>query len=242
MKKYLLLAGFLFLSSCGGSGGTPNITTQNLNTNNTVTSTEIDSNALKSYMTFDVLGGVFRKNSSATSAEIIDSESDTSVNKRIETVNTEPQPFEVDYSNQYVGSQGKGRMVISALGSGTELNDLRHFNALTLRFLFFNYAFNNPCVGSLSLDGELRCEITGDYKMGAKEFSGEAHCVNGPKANPISVLYITPQKVHEIGVDATLKIKGDFHRYKSYSYEGKITIDGEDLTIEDLIGRGGSCS
>lgn len=209
-------------------------------------------------MAFDVLGGVFRKNRTEADSMIV---AKLSLNvpppptvppqqpQEPSSPTLQSSPFEIDHSNQYSGYEGKGRLVISALGSGEELFPpnspepiVRHFTALTLRFIFHNYAFNNQCLGEMFLDGEVHCEITGDYEMEKEQFLGEAHCVHGPKSNPATLLYITPKKIYQLGIDANLHIDGDLYRYRSYQYEGKIFIDGEEHSIEDLLPRGGSCS
>lgn len=267
MKKiYLLLP--LFIISCGHSDG---ITTQNNEENliklktkfESVGEIQVNPELLKSYMTFDVLGGVFRKSSTATTNSIVLESKGLSTNKEKTTGKLsislpppvvaesttppeEPEPIEseqieIDYSNQYVGYEGEGKLVISALGAGEESDGIRHLSSLTLRFLFFNYAFNNPCLGNIYLDGEVQCEISGDYKIEKGEFLGQAHCMHGPKDDPIPILYITSQRFYEIGVDANLTIDGSIYQYKNYRYEGKITIDGENLKVEDLI-NSGSCS
>ncbi len=152
------------------------------------------------------------------------------------------EPFEIDYANQYSGYEGEGKLALSVFGRGEEADGIRHLSSMTLRFLFFDYAFNSPCLGLLYLDGEVRCEVAGDYSIEKQEFSGQAHCTNGPADEPIPILYITPQKFYEVSIDANLQIDGNIYQYRSYRYEGDIMIDGEALKIEDLVEQGGSCS
>lgn len=251
MKKNIALLGVFFILSCGHSSqvaqktGEDKIVTEDLGGD----IGEIDLNLLKSYMAFDVLGGVFRKNTAEADSMIVAKLSLNVPPPQPSSSELQSSPFNIDYSNQYSGAEGKGRLVISALGSGEEFFSphspdpvVRHFTALTLRFIFHNYAFNNECLGEMFLDGEVHCEIAGDYEMEKEQFLGEAHCVHGPKSNPATVLYITPQKIYELGLDAILHIDGNIYRYNSYKYDGKISIDGEEQSIEDIQPKGGSCS
>ena len=253
----LLIITVSFINSCGNSSGQGNSINSNKNNNLEVSPTAENPN-IKSYMTFDVLGGVFRKTGDGAAGMLLD-EGESSkgflVDKTslslppppIPQANASNSPFTIDSSSQYLGYQGKGRLTISALGSGEEVTQstkdiIRQFSSLTLRFVFHKFGFNNTCLGLVYLDGEIECDVRGDYELSNQNFLGEAHCSNGPKTNPAPLIYITDQKNYSVELDANLKIDGDIYLYKSYSYDGSITIDGEKGAINDLIGKGGSCS
>ncbi|MBI4223928.1 MAG: hypothetical protein HY609_03260 [Deltaproteobacteria bacterium] len=159
------------------------------------------------------------------------------------------EAFVIDYSRQYVGFENKGRMTLSVFGEGEEVfppnnpeNVVRHFSSLVLRFVFHDFAFNNPCLGPVKLKGEIACVVEGDYEVQTGEFLGEALCQNGPPDNPIPVLYKVPQKDFVAELNARLAIDGDPYRFRSYVYDGVIVIDGEELSVKDNVWKGASCS
>lgn len=265
-----MLIPFVFLFACGGatrpSGQNDSQNQNNLTTGDQTVSGDFDPNT-NFYLTFDLLGGVFRKNQASSAAMYLDTES--AVAKSISTYpstylpttnhqgNTQETPTEspqqdglvVDYSRQYVGFENKGRMSLSVFGEGQEIsptNDpediVRHFSQLILRFVFHDFAFNNPCLGVVKLKGEITCVVAGDYEVSAEQFLGEAHCQNGPLDNPAPVIYKIPQKDFSAELNTHLTIDGDPYRYRSYSYEGLIVIDGEEFSVKDNIAKGASCS
>lgn len=259
-NKILLLFLMFSLFSCGGSQSVgENIENNNniSNLNENQASQPVINPNIKFYMTFDVLGGVFRKNNQAA-------DSVTLANKSISVTHVpeeEPQqsatppnhglvsePFEIDTSKRYNGLDGEGLLTLSIFGDGEEIhpvNDtkdvVRHFSTLTLRFVFHDFTFNNPCLGKVKLKGEIHCEVQGDYEMQTENFLGEAHCTNGPKGGPNPVLYKIPQRDYSIEFDAGLRIDGNPYQYRSYKYDGEITIDGETMLIQDSVTKGASC-
>lgn len=254
MQTKSICLAFLMLTflSCGGEEQPSNSNivnkTNNLDENSAIG--PIDQN-IKFYMTFDILGGMFRKDEEPSNAITLAKGLVTTHPSGETPEETGPfpsEPFQIDASKNYRGLNGEGLLTLSMLGEGEEIfpshdpqNIIRHFSALTLRFVFHDYAFNNPCLGKVKLKGELHCEIQGDYEMKPKTFLGEAHCVDGPKENPKPILYRVPQKDFAVEVDSVLIIDGDPYRYRSYDYDGEIAIDGEKLPIKDLIHQGSSC-
>lgn len=218
---------------------------------------------IENYITFDFLGGVFRKSIELENM-ILDGagEPATSVGKLSANV-LPPQttsavtaettggqkPFVIDTSYSFVGKNGSGKLVISASGSGTDeytnsdvSQKIQHFDPLKLHFLFFNYAFNNKCLGEVHMDGEIVCDISGKYDTAARKFLGNAHCANGPVDQPQTILYITESANYDVVIDADLIINGNPFNYGSYKNSGTISIDGIEKKIEELITGGYSCS
>ena len=212
---------------------------------------------IENYITFDVLGGVFRK-SMEMEAMVLDGGEEAVPSAAKLSIHVLPpktetkdgqKSFLIDAAYSFVGKNGSGKLVISTSGNGAdeyisaELGPkIRHFNPLRLRFLFFNYAFSNKCLGEVHLDGEIICDITGKYDSTARKFLGNAHCANGPAEQPQTLLYITEMADYEIGMNANMIINGNPFNYGSYKNSGTITIDGVEKKIEELITAGDSCS
>lgn len=255
MSKNWTWIPLILLVSCSGTEGTNdtngNPSQNNVTIGNPTVYGDVDPN-INFYMTFDLLGGVFRRPNQGSAASMQLNTEPGTVSKSSSA--TEPAAFQreaftVDYSRQYIGFENKGKMSLSVFGEGEEVfppNDpesvVRHFNPLTLRFVFHDFAFNNPCIGVVRLKGEIACTVEGDYDMQTEEFLGEAFCQNGPLDNRLPVLYKVPQREYSVEMDVQLMIDGNPYRYRSYSYDGAMTIDGEELSVKDNIWKGASCS
>lgn len=256
---FLFLIGtILLLVGCGHGAE------ENLFTGEEEQTSISDHPKLQNLITFDVLGGVFRSQTVAIQASIFndplaDSKSIPSASGM--TLNLKPpasqgtsetysEPIQFDTSLSFSGLGGRGSLVLVATGTGTRLlkseesDDIvaYHYEPLVLRFLFYKYAYSHPCLGTIRLDGEIHCVIEGDYDSRIGDFLGTAHCLNGPINNAMSLLYITEEANYEITYDATLQIDGNPFIFNSYTVTGDISIDGESMKIESLIGEGASCS
>lgn len=240
-KPFAIILLALFSSlGCGSSSSTdtaapPN---QQVTSDSVQKSTAPIPTKAENLLTFDVLGGIFKQSNTASAMTL----AKTTLNlPQPQTKEEAVAQFSIDTSYTFLGYKSSGRLVVTAAGAGSEAAMLRHYEPLTLRFLFFNYAFKNDCFGVVHVDGEIRCEIVGDYWTDKKTFSGTAHCVNGPQNKPETVIYITDKKTYDVSFDAQLKIDGDYLNYGSYNYQGDITIDGAKKKIEDLMKGGLSC-
>lgn len=224
---------FLFIFSCGQTDGGQWEETTGEKAASLYLSESLPAGTLENQITLDVLGGMFRTDTSSSQNMFLSKSTQTT---------TELAP---DISYEYSGMDGKGELVLSISGSGVEKEiktgsstyTTRTFSPLQLRFLFFNYAYLNPCLGEVRLTGEISCEITGEYKAG--RFIGKSHCANG-EGEKIS--YKVAGSVYEIGLDADLNIGGNIYSYSSYSYTGTITINNESKKIEDALQTVPSCS
>lgn len=257
-KGFLLLTACFLLVSCGGalpSGGgdlAGQSLSESLETN--VSKASLDPK-MENYITFDVLGGIFRKSMDIEAMVLDEAIETTSKSAAKLSISVPPppsgggKPFVIDTAYSYVGKNGSGKLVISASGSGTDefttadlSQKIRHFNPLKLRFLFFNFVFNNKCLGEVHVDGEIVCDITGQYDTAARKFLGNAHCANGSTEQPQTILYITEAANYDVEMNADLIINGNPFNYGSYKNTGIITIDGAEKKIEELIVEGSSCS
>ena len=63
-----------------------------------------------------------------------------------------------------------------------------------------------------------------------------------PKSNLIKISRVLPHIKESLGLDAQLKINGNYLNYGSYTYQGDIVIDGAKKKIEELISAGLTCS
>lgn len=258
IKKWSLILP-VFLFACGGGAGIEG-PEANPDQNQVESAGPIDPN-IQAYLTFDVLGGVFRKAEAPAQAMLLGQEPEEVTTGKSVThlpaseganeASTDAyamEPILIDYSREYVGHEGKGRMALSVYAEGEEISTpnapdavVKHFSRLSLRFVFHDFAFNNPCLGVTKLKGEIACEVTGDYDTGTEEFLGEANCQNGPTDNPAPLLYRVPQKDFSVELDAHLAIDGDPYRYRSYIYEGTVVIDGEPADVKEKVLYGAFC-
>ncbi len=255
-RKSAIIITLLSLAACGGSStqfeGTPLSSLSGAS--NTSAAASISDPKLESYITFDVLGGIFRKSMEIES----DADSITVGKTSISLPQPDSQPqttqpatklFNIDVSYSFLGKGGVGKLLVSATGQGEDRylsgdlsRSVREFKPLKLHFIFFNYLFANKCLGNIHVDGEIICEILGNYDNVAQKLVGDAHCTNGPLDNPQTLLYITESKDFEVALDALLKINGNPYSYGSYQNSGKIIIDGVEKNIETLFTEGQSCS
>lgn len=246
--KYLSVVIFISqLISCG-SASSPVEVPKNLVQHEASSITPPDPK-IQNFIAFDSLGGIFRKTSDTAESLISESDFESSDVSKSSLNLAESEKIPIDASYSFRGKGASGRLTLVMEGSAQDqtvstlaLKSFRHYEPLNLRFLFFNYAFANPCLGTPHIDGEIRCEIVGDYDNETKKFKGKAHCQNGPIEKPVPFLYITRQRDYEISMDADLAIDGDAFSFDSYRYSGGITIDGETKKIEDLISGGATCS
>ncbi|MDO8527758.1 MAG: hypothetical protein Q7T03_08735 [Deltaproteobacteria bacterium] len=251
--KNFLPVFLLFVTSCGSTSVSPSSNEKIQGPAPAVAAQSLNPK-IENYMTFDLLGGVFRKpETSNTGAMLFDftelesnsvSAGKTSINlsPNEKMAATQESSFVVDSSYTFIGKAGYGRLVISLSGSGKDVSSVRHYAPLKLRFLFYKYAFDNRCVGEIYLHGEIQCDVEGDYNLSTQNFIGKAHCFNGPQTKPGKILYITRDHNYEIELDGGLTINGNPLLYRSYSYEGDIIIDGMKKQIEELIQDGDTCS
>lgn len=226
----------IHIVSCGNSKvmESPEIIPQPKQNNEEAKTPNITLNPkIEGYITFDLLGGVFKK------PEDSKSQAKSSTNSKPPS---EAEEFSIDSSYNFIGHKGEGDLIISILAQGKDDNIMRRYETFTLRFIFSKYAYENPCLGRVHIHGEIHCDLQGDYHYETKKFKGDAHCINGPKENAKNILYLTKEKNFEVGLDANLKIDGDPFLYQSYVYAGKIMIEGVEKRIEELISEGASCS
>lgn len=203
---------------------------------------------IKNLIAFDVLGGVFSLTSSDVEAIITNSEN-SSKNFSTGKANSLSEPLNVDSSFSFIGKEGRGSLTLITSGKAEKKLDSSttptvigyHFAPLNLRFLFFNYAYDNGCLGMVRLDGEIDCAVEGDYDLTSGKLIGKAACNNGPAANPASIIYVAPDANYSVELNAVLTINGNPYMYKSYKYTGEIRIDGEPHNVETLIADGLSC-
>lgn len=203
---------------------------------------------IKNIITFDVLGGVFSLTSSDVEAAITNSKN-ISKNFSAGKSNSLSEPLNVDSSFAFVGSRGHGSLTLITTGTAEKKMESAtnpavvgyHFAPLNLRFLFFNYAYDNACLGIVRLDGEIDCTLEGDYDLTHEKFIGKTVCQNGPAGSPASIIYVAPNANYSVDFNATLSINGNPYQYSSYTYTGDITIDGKPYNVEALIADGLSC-
>lgn len=261
--KYLLLVTvFLFLQSCGGGSGTgTGFDTPSNDISDktaTATSSKVAHPKINNLITFDILGGVFSLTSAEVEASIFSDGAMEMTDAGKTSANLTPPPsnqtlsesMTIDASYSFSGRGGHGGLTLIATGSGEKIYpsstaakpDLYRYSPMTLRFRFSRFAFDNACLGTIRLDGEITCTIEGDYHPSDQKFVGSAECINGPAEKPASIIYMAPDTNYSVALNAVLTIDGDPFQYESYKYEGEITIDGASKKIEDLIGKGLSCS
>lgn len=204
---------------------------------------------INNIIAFDVLGGVFSLTSSDVEASITNSKNN-SKNFSAGKSTSLSEPLNIDSSFAFVGSGGHGSLTLITTGTAEKKLESStttptvisyHFAPLNLRFLFFNYAYGNACIGMVRLDGEIDCTVEGDYDLTTEKFIGKAVCQNGPSGSPASIIYVAPNDNYSVGFHATLTINGSPYEYDSYTYGGTITIDGESHNVEALIADGLSC-
>lgn len=254
-KGFSLLTTCFLLASCGDAlpSGGGYLAGQSLSEAN-VSKGSLDPK-MENYITFDMLGGIFRKAMDMEAMVLDEVIETTSKSVAKLSINVTPpsdgegKPFVIDTAYSYVGKNGSGKLVISATGNGSDeyttadlSQKIRHFNPLKLRFLFFNFVFNNKCLGEVHVDGEIVCDITGKYDTATRKFLGNSHCANGPAERPQTILYITEATHYDVEMNADLIINGNPFNYGSYKNSGTITIDGDEKKIEELIVEGSSCS
>lgn len=250
---FLVLALLFFCWSCGPSS-------IGVDENNNSSGDELSQNIsavddpkIESHIAFDVLGGVFRAPSDDSKTIAFDSETNSQNPKdAVAKTSVNFSPSVIDSSYLFSGKGGHGRLIISLEGSASDANPpaivadtketIRHYSPLNIRFLFFKYAFENRCLGTVYLHGEIHCEVEGDYTLHQQIFRGTAHCFHGPKEESKPILYITDHHNYEVELNAHLAIDGNPFVYQSYTYEGVILIDGKQRIIEGLVAESGSCS
>lgn len=251
MKKIASIICFVLLIGCGHSSmeAGPNVPPEE---GSKITKGIISHPNLTNIITSDILGGLFRASSTEIEASINENRpTPVQANKNSESLTPPTQTLLVDTSLSFQGGGGKGEMILSALGTGQKIMESEtsetaisyHYDSLTLRLLFFNFAYYNPCFGLIRLDGEIRCEIIGDYKLENKQLIAKARCQNGPKENRTTLLYITEEGLFDVAFDADLEINGNPFSFGSYKQKGTITIDGQEHSIDPkAVHDGASCS
>ena len=233
VRAYICILLFLLIFSCGHEDGGEWEAAPEEKSASVSLAADLSPSTIENQITLDVLGGIFRADNSAGQG--------MTISKTIQQA-TELSP---DISYNYSGRDGKGDLTLNISGSGIEKKIVvgsntyttREFSPLNLQFLFFNYAFYNPCLGEVRLNGAILCAATGEYKAG--RFIGTAHCASGDGEN---INYKTTSASYEISLDANLKIGGNIYSYGSYSYSGNVIINGETKKIEDVLQTTAACS
>ncbi len=247
-KLHFLILGLALLNSCGSS--TPEISPigqhNTANTSADLASAETVSQMIPNLLAFDMIGGLFQ--SAMTLGEIESDATTTTIFKTSLSASVTTTPIQFDASYSYGGKNGNGKMVLVETGGGDDTytpdsnSHLYKFNPLGLRFLFYLYHFNNPCLGDIVLHGEIRCDVEGQYTSQNGRFQGTAHCTNGPETKPQTILYITRDTNYNVEMNVTLNIDGSPYNLASYTPSGNIGIDGKSYDISSLVGDYPTCS
>lgn len=249
MRKYfLLMIGLLLFSSCGSN--TEEVSPIHFRPSSDPAadqaSAQTVSKIVPNLIAFDVIGGLFQ-NAMTVNAIEADTKaapvSKTSLNASVVTT-----PVQLDASYSYGGKNGNGKMVLVETGGGEDTytpdsnSHLYKFRPLNLRFIFYLYHFNNPCLGDVVLHGEISCAVEGQYTSQSQRFQGTAHCKNGPEDKPQTILYVTKDENYNVEMDVTLAIDGNPYNTGSYSPSGNVAVDGKSYDISSLLNDYPTCS
>ncbi|MBU4485119.1 hypothetical protein KKA47_06840 [bacterium] len=188
-------------------------------------SQDTDSNITNEmlYFTQDVLGKAYIEDLkfAITSLEDIESTTDISLMIFNGTNSGSFQFSTTGFAEDTLSSDGYTTMTV--------------YDPLRVRLTFNNYQHTHPCLGTVTIHGEVECYIKGVLNNQFNEMLSKGTCVTGTftKLGNVSYKYSTYE--HRMSFVLGVDIDGDPYDLSNYLFSGKVTINGYQPELDALL-------
>lgn len=140
-------------------------------------------------------------------------------------------------------------LVSNFLGEGSSSvikGNVISFSSVTIDIGYYGFNFTDSCGDAANLTGRMECRFSGTYDRNMIVANGTVDCVTGTFTKSESLLYLSlpdtdDQEGWQINTSVSVTIDGDPFDLASYEFSDQFDIDGEDVSIENVIDADASC-